>query len=89
MEEKFFEKICEFEQKTMPEIHQLGRERWFSPERLDNPNYKCLKPQYVNLENFYHFRIKQTELARVFVWTDGISNKVYILFIDTDWEMNH
>jgi hypothetical protein len=56
---------------------------------MENSNYELLKATYMDLDNFYHFRIKQTELVRVFIGTDGLSNIIYVLFIDSKGEINH
>lgn len=90
IEIKLFDILRDFEGKNMAEIHKLPREKWWwTPERMGSENYEYLSANHYWFENYYHFRIKQDKLARVFVGTDWKSNIIYVLFIDGKGKLNH
>lgn len=86
---KLYEVLWKFEDLWIYGIHKLDRALWWTPENINSDVYKKFKETYPFLENFYHFRLKQTELSRVFIWSDWVSNRIYILYFDPNWKLHH
>ncbi len=75
---KFYEKIKEFESKSLQQMQDMPKNCWRCKDWKGTSWYKKLVKIDNSLDNYYHFRIKW--VSRVFWWTAW--NRFYILLFD-------
>ena len=84
-----FKKLGRLEGMTIRELQGLPRENGLSIERQDSGNYVWMHEEFGanGFSNYYHLRVQQGNLFRVFgAVKDGL---YYLLAFDPDGAINH
>lgn len=89
---KLIEKLKHFEKLTWAQFASLPRKNGLTPEKPSSPNFDLIHAQNTSesqlVEQYYfHFRVEQTGLFRVFGYQQG--QFFCITHIDPDGKINH
>lgn len=93
LERKLFEILRSFKNYDFNTLANRDKTNWgFDVEHMGTSNYIMLENKFSWFwpwEYFFHFRIDNSVLFRVFAGKKSNEEIIYILIIDSKWEINH